>query len=234
MRAIKLISVVIMIACSVTSCHAKGEKKVTDKEFQTFLDKFRTFDMPINYKKMSGGNKMTKEEAIRFLHKTEADLVTIIKEVGENDVVDSYIEEHTAGCSFKYLLNDSIYILCTREWNQENVGSWTIDVTKVYLNVFTMSGDRINKCLVGEQFTREEDWVSFVLLDKTHIRVFYYADNDTREKEGFLSTVHYVNYEITGDGKFVEKDKSDITWLKNWANKYSTYKPKSDDPMNAY
>jgi hypothetical protein len=43
-----------------------------------------------------------------------------------------------------------------------------------------------------------------------------------------------VNYEITGDGQFIEKDKSDIVWLKDWATKYGVYKPNSDDPMNEY
>lgn len=98
--------------CSTNSCSAQGEKKVTDKAFQVFLDKFRTFTPPLNYKKTPGNNPvMTKEEAIRFLHKTEEDLYSTEIDYGyDTDEISYYEEEHTAGCDFKYRLNDSIYI----------------------------------------------------------------------------------------------------------------------------
>ena len=231
MRAIKLILVVIMIASSVTSCHAQREKKVMDKEFQTFLDKFKTITPPLNFKKTGiWGKNMTEEEAIKFLNLTESKLYPIQREVGEDDEVNYYKEENIPACNFKYSLNDSIYILCV----SETILGYVQNTGLLFLYSFTHKGEIINKNLVYKIYDTDEDLVSFVLLDKTHIRVFYYADNDTREKEGFLSTVHYVNYEITGDGKFVEKDKSDITWLKNPMIQYSIYKPKSDDPMNEY
>jgi hypothetical protein len=233
MRAIKLISVVIMIACSATLCHAQGEMNVMDKTFQTFLDRFRTVMPPLNFKKYGiKSQDMTEEEAIKFLNLTKSELYPILREVGEDDEVNYYKEENIPGCKFKYVLNDNVYVLCVVSailgTNQN-----TIFAT---LYTFSHSGEIIDKCLVSKTYTEGdgEKAFDFVLLDKTHVRMFYYADNDIRKKEGFLSTVYSVNYEITGDGKFVEKDKSDITWLKNWANKYSTYKPQSDDPMNAY
>jgi len=236
MKTIKTILIVVTIF-SYSSCNSQSEKKVTDKSFQIFLDRFKTVTPPLNYKKLTTSvSSMTKEEAIRFLHKTEEDLVDTVQEIGEDEVIYTTQEEHTAGCDFKYLLNDSVYILCTREGGQEDVGEpfGTIDISRVYLNTFTMQGKLENKCLVGEQFTYQADWVSFVLLDKKHIRIFYYADNDERKSEGFLSTVYYINYEITDEGNFIKKDKSDITYLKDNAIQYSTYKPKSDDPMNEY
>ena len=230
MRTIKFV-LAIVIVCSFVSCNVQSSKKVEDKEFQILLDRFRTVKPPLNYKKTgTWGQDMTEEEAIKFLNLTESELYPIQREVGEDDEVNYYKEENIPACNFKYSLNDSIYILCV----SETILGYVQNTGLLFLYSFTHKGEIINKNLVYKIYGTDEDLVSFVLLDKTHIRVFYYADNDTREKEGFLSTVHYVNYEITGDGKFVEKDKSDITWLKNWANKYSTYKPKSDDPMNEY
>ena len=178
MRTIRIM-LAIAIASSFVSCYAQSSKKVEDKEFQTFLEKFRTIKPPLNYKKIKQRIfSMTKEEAIRFLHKTEDELYTIRTDFSydTDEITGYYKEEHTAGCSFKYQLNDSLYILCTREWTEEDVGEpfGIIEVTRVYLNVFSMQGERLNKCIVGEQFTRDNDWVSFVLLDKTHICIFYY------------------------------------------------------------
>ena len=230
MRTIKFV-LAIVIVCSFVSCNVQSSKKVEDKEFQILLDRFRTVKPPLNYKKTgTWGQDMTEEEAIKFLNLTESELYPIQREVGEDDEVNYYKEENIPACNFKYSLNDSIYILCV----SETILGYVQNTGLLFLYSFTHKGEIINKNLVYKIYGTDEDLVNFVLLDKTHIRVFYYADNDTREKEDFLSTVHYINYEITGDGKFVEKDKSDITWLKNWANKYSTYKPKSDDPMNEY
>ena len=228
MRAIKFI-LVTAIMCSFASCYAQSSKKIEDKEFQVLLDRFRTVKPPLNYKKIVQPiSSMTKEEAIRFFHKTEEDLYSIEIDYGyDTDEISYYKEENTAGCDFKYQLNDSIYILCTREGGK-------LDTNKVYLSTFTLQGEIIDRCVVGEQFTYENDWISFVLLDKTHIRIFYYVDNFERKLEGFFSTVYYMNYEITDEGKFIKQNKSGITYLKDYVIKYSTYKPKSDDPMNDY
>jgi hypothetical protein len=231
MKTIKLILVTAIMTCSVTSCQAQEGKKVTDKAFSALLSKFKVVEPPANYKKVPGRlPSMTHEEAIRFIHKKQSDLSYMVGDMGEGETMEYYKEDNSPACHFKYQLNDSIYILCIRE----GIHDENIETLFVYLYSFSFNGEVIGKCLVGEQFTRESDWVSFVLLDKIHIRVFYYEDNNTREKEGFHSTVYYVNYEITGDGKFIEKDKSDITWLKDGASLYNDYDPKSDDPMNEY
>lgn len=229
MKTIKFILTVALIACSINSCLAQNEKKVTDKVFQTFLDRFRVVKPPINYKKIVQPiSSMTKKEAIQFLHKTEKDLYTIEEDYDYDANKRTYYKrEHTAGCDFKYRLNDSIYILCTREGGQS-------DTSAVYLSSFTLQGRNVDRCAVGEQFTYENDWISFVLLDKTHVRVFYYNHDDTRIKEGYRSTAYYTNYEIANNGKFIKKDKSDIVWLKEMPTLYNIYNPKSDDPMNNY
>lgn len=229
MKTIKFILITTLIICSVNFCNAQGEKKTTDREFQIFLDKFKTLNPPLNYKKLVEPiPSMKKEEAIRFLHKTEKDLYTIEEDYGyDTDEISFYKSENIPGCDFKYQLNDSIYILCTREGGQS-------DTSIVYLNSFTLEGTRIDRIIVGEKFTFENDWVSFVLLDKTHVRVFYYNHNDIHKQEGYRSTVYYVNYEITNVGNFTMKDKSDILWLKEMPTLYNIYNPNSDDPMNKY
>jgi hypothetical protein len=169
---------------------------------------------------------MTKEEAIQFLQIQEDDLSQIKEEYNYDTEGVSYIyEEYLPGCDFKYKLNDSIYILCIRE-------SLHSDSTLVYLLSFTFNGREIDRWLVGEQFTLDGDWISFVLLDKNTARVYYYEDNE--EKKGFHSASYYVEYQITESGIFIKKNQSSIIYLKNTAIKYSTYKLKSDDPMNEY
>jgi len=196
-----------------------------------FLERFETVQPPLVYKKIAKRiPKMTKEEAFRFLHKDEKDLIRIVEDIGEDEVIESYIEESPPGCGFKYRLNDSILVLFTREGGQQGY----IDTSRVFLNTFKMNGELISKCLVGEVFDSEFDWVTFALPSKEKIRIFYYKSDYTREDEGFFSTVYHINYIITDDGKFIEKDKSDITYLKNRAIWYSTYEPNSDDPMNEY
>ncbi|GAB6013576.1 hypothetical protein [Viscerimonas tarda] len=243
MKSIKFILVATTIMCSVTSCHAQEEKKVTDKEFQTLLDRFRTVMPPLNYKKIQQQiSSMTEEEAIRFLHKTEDDLYYIEQVMGEdemgNEILDETTEENIPSCDFKYLLNDSIYILCTRE----GIYGGEKDTGLVYLRTFTLEGEILDKCVVGGDVTYGdiqvvEEYSSFVLLDIQTVRVFYYAENYTRKDEGFQSTVYYVNYQITDEGKFIRKDKSNITYLKRFVGEYGNYgayKPKPDDPMSEY
>ena len=231
MKTIRFILISTIICCSVVSCYAKGEKKVTDKTFQTFLGKFRNITPPLNYKKVgTWGKDMTEEEAIKFLHKKEADIYCVLKELGEDDKWYKTIEKNMPGCKFKYALNDSVYVLCILE----SVLGTDNNTTFVFLYSFTHNGEIIDKYLVCKEYASEEDLVSFVLLDKTHVRVFYYNHNDTHKQEGYRSTVYYVNYEITNVGNFTMKDKSDILWLKEMPTLYDIYNPNSDDPMNKY
>jgi hypothetical protein len=230
MKTVRFILITAMI-CSIVSCQAQVEKKVTDKEFQTFLDKFKIINPPINYKTIQHLSvEMSEEEAIKFLHKVETDIYCVLEELGEDDRWYKTIEKNIPGCKFKYELNDSVYVLCI----PESILGVNNNTTLVFLYSFTHKGDIIDKNLVCKEYDTDEDWVSFVLLDKTHVRVFYYTENYEREKKGYLSTVYYVNYEITSGGKFIEKNKSDIIWLKNSMIQYSVYKPNSDDPMNEY
>jgi hypothetical protein len=202
---------------------------VTDNTFNIFLSKFKDVKPPLNYKKRAGKIPlMTKEEAIKFLQKTENDLYEIEIDYNyDTDERTEYKVEKTAGCDFKYRLNDSIYILCTREHVART------DTVLVYLNSFSLNGNRMNKCVVGEKFTFENDYISFVLLDKFHIRVFYYVKDDTRKDDGYYSSVYYIDYEITGEGFFTKNHQSDKTYLKRIVTNY-TYPFQSDDPMNKY
>ena len=231
MKTVKIILSVAIIF-SFINCHAQKEEMERNKSFQVFLDKFKTIYPPINYKKLENRSKeMTEKEAIMFLHKTQNDLVFIIEEMGEDDVMYTSKENYVPKCKFKYQLTDSIYMLCTLE----SSGASIVDSSLVVLRSYTKKGLIIDKCVIGGQFAHNERIASCVLYDKNHIRIFYYNDDYTRKDEGFLSTVYYVNYIITDDGQFIEKDKSDITYLKDNAIQYSTYDlSMTDDPMNEY
>jgi len=230
--------ILIMATICNMSCYAQNERRVTDESFQRFLDRFETVAPPLNYKKITDPTPiMTREEAIRFLHRTDAEMEFITADAGYDGSVQITRGRRTAECDFKYLLNDSIYILCTRESAQEmDTTGRMIDITRVYLNVFTMQGERINRHLVGEQFTYEDDWVSFVLFDKNHIRIFYYNRDDTRIEDGYHSTVYYLNYTITGDGQFIQQNKSDVIYLREFIRRYgfASFGRNPDDPMNEF
>lgn len=118
MKLIRFILVAIWI-CNIVFCQAQ-EKKVPNKIFQTFLNKFKTVKLPINYKKNKiSCTEMTEKEAILFLHKKESDFITIRTVIGEdekgNEVIDEEKEKNVPCCDFSYQLNDSVLILCTRE-----------------------------------------------------------------------------------------------------------------------
>ena len=232
MKTVKIILSVAIIF-SFINCHAQKEEMAVNKSFQVFLEKFETAPPPLVYKKIAKRiPKMTKEEAFRFLHKDEKDLIRIVEDMGEGEVIESYIEESSPGCGFKYRLNDSILVLFTREGGGMRTG--IIDTSRVFLNTFTIDGELIKKCLVGEVFDSEFDWVTFALPSKNQISIFYYKSDYTRKDEGFRATVYHINYIITDDGQFIKKDKSDIIYLKDSAIRYNVYDPNSDDPMNEY
>ena len=232
MKTLKFI--IIAISCNVCACNAQSIKNVKDEEFNVLLNKFKTIRPPINYKKyFQPISDMTKEEAIRFFEKIEEDLYYVELEYGFDTETVSYTKmENIPGTDFKYQLNDSILILCTRE----AILGGKIDTILVILYSFSVDGKIIDKCIVGEQFTFSGDWVSFVLLDKHTIRVFHYERDTTREDEGYFTIVYYVEYQITDDGIFVEKHKSDPIYVTQLPRMYETFNPstKPDDPMNKY
>ena len=233
MKTVKIILIVVTIFSNI-GCNAQNKSNVTNKEFQSLLDKYVVINPPVNYKRIENlGNitkDMTEQEAILFFDKTEDDLVWIVEDIGEDDVIYTSIEEYVPGCIFKYKLNDSIYMLCTIEQSGISIE----DSTCVILYSFTKEGIMVDKCVVSGEFDHNQKIASFVLLDKSHIEIFYYNDDYTRKEDGYFSTVYRVDYSINKDGKFIEMDKSDIIFLKDLAIQYSTYKPKSDDPMNKY
>ncbi|GHT85786.1 hypothetical protein FACS18947_4960 [Bacteroidia bacterium] len=231
MKTNGIILILLFIAC-LDLCQAQVKNKYISQNFQSLLDKYETINPPVNYKKIETQSKeMTRNEAIRYFNKKEQDLYHINEEMGEDDVIYSTEEEYVPKCKFKYQLNDNIYMLCTLESSGVSIE----DSSLVILYSFTKEGIMIDKCIVGGVYAFNELCASFILLDKNHIRIFYYKNNYLRKEDGFLSTVYYVNYEITGDGQFIEKDKSDITYLKKSAIQYSTYEKKmEDDLMNEY
>ena len=224
----------IAIASSFVSCYAQDRKQVKNKEFLVLLNRFRTVDLPLNYKKLLGRlPSMTHKEAIQFFHKKESDLFYMVGEMGEGEKMEYYKEDNSPACHFNYNLNDNIYILCTRE------GIQGIDTIHICLYSFTMQGKMIDRLIIGEIISYGDIQVvekvsSFVLLDKKTIKVFCYENNPKQEKD-FLSIVHHTNYQITDNGKFIVGGKSDVVYLKNSVEYYNNYSIKNeDDPMNEY
>jgi hypothetical protein len=224
----KNIVTLIIVICTFNVGCTQRSTSVTDETFNVVLLRFKDVKPPLNYKKMTGKiPQMTKEEAIKFLQKTEDDLYKIKIDYNyDTEEKTEYKVEKTAGCDFKYKLNDTIFILCTREGGH-------VDTSAVYLSAFSLSGERIDKCIVGERFTFEDDYVSFVLLDKYNVRVFYYAADGARENDGYPSSVYSVDYEITGDGHFIKKRQSNKIYLKRIVGNYA-YPFQPDDPMKKY
>lgn len=233
MKTIRFILMLIILICSINNCHPIEVKKTRHKTFQTFINKFRDITLPLNYKKCNiKSQNMTELEAMKFLNLTKAELYPSIREVGEDGEVNYYKEENIPSCAFRYMINDSVYVLCVVSailGSNEN----TIFTT---LYTFSDNAKMINKMLTSKSYTEEDgrDAFNFVLLDKNHIRVYYYTLNKQNEKKDFSSKAYYVNYEISNDGKFIEKDKSEIIWLEKYPSFYDDYNPKSHDPMNAY
>jgi hypothetical protein len=223
----KKIILLTTVLCNTIYCNA--QKNVENKDFQQLLDKFTTIQPPVNYKKLHGGSPwMSKKEAIHFFHKKEHELYYIDADMGEDETITRTKRDITPACVFKYNLSDSMYILCT----VESILGKGVDTNIVRLNSFTLNGRHTDNCIVGGFFTRDADMVTFVLLNKNIIRVYYYED--TEKDEGFRSKAYYCEYEITEKGNYIFKAKSEIYYLKQYANAYGTYKPKSDDPMNVY
>jgi len=67
--------ILIMATICNMGCYAQSERRVTDESFQRLLDRFETVASPLNYKKITNpAPSMTREEAIRFLHRTDAEM----------------------------------------------------------------------------------------------------------------------------------------------------------------
>ncbi|MDR1743179.1 MAG: hypothetical protein LBR48_05085 [Dysgonamonadaceae bacterium] len=235
MRTLLVIFIALTaIVENFSTCQTQGEKNKADKSYQKFVDKFADVSVPVNFKKMKlSGVDMTIEEATRFMGKSEKDLhyevyLPYITEDGKEGE-DTEMEENLPGCVFKYNLNDSINILCTVELKQGDT-----DTTFVALNSFSLNGQLIDRCAIVKEIANIQDCSSFILLDKTHLRIFYYKENSEQTEGTCNSTCFYKNYEITNTGKFIEKDKSDIMCLKKSASSYCSYNKDSDDPMNEY
>ncbi|MDR2868136.1 MAG: hypothetical protein LBV46_01170 [Bacteroidales bacterium] len=235
MKIIKLILISVMM-CNLVACHAQKEKKAENKELQIFLDKFSDVTPPLNYKKMK--HKMgdvTKKEAIQFLQKKESELYYNELEFGlETEDVSYTKQENLPGYDFKYLLNDSMYVLCTRE---AKLGG-EIDTIISCLYSFTSNGKIIDKCIIAGWYSENEyidSQFSCIFLNRNVFRVYFYEmNNETKEKD-FLSTVYYIEYQIAEDGIISTKYQSGVAYLKKYPDFYRDYDPKmQDDPMNDY
>jgi hypothetical protein len=235
----KILRIILIMATlfSCINCNAKSGGKVTDKTFQAFLDKFKIINPPFIYKKVKHTmGDLTTVEAMKFLQKKESDLYYMEMEFGLETEEISYTKAaNYPGFDFKYQLNDSVYIVCTREAVLGN----SIDTIMSCMYSFNLNGEIIDKGIIINGWYSESNYIgtqfSSVFLNKNIFRVYYYNVDDTKKDEGFQTSSYYVEYMINESGAFTFTDKSDIMYLKKNPDFYSEYDPNNkDDPMNEY
>ena len=200
----KCIYVIAIILFCFSSCYAQHEKSKDRKDFLSFLNKFQTVNPPFNYKQLKGKReKLTKEQAMQYLQKKDTDLYCMVMEFGlETEDVSYSKEENIPSFDFKYILNDSIYMLCTREAILGN----EIDTIMSCLYSFDINGKIIDKNIIAGWHSESNlviTCISCIFLDKNLFRVYFYEINDdTKKEKEFFSTVYFIEYQITENGSF--------------------------------
>jgi len=233
----KIILIATAICSFMGACTAQNAKKTENKDFQVLLNKFSDVQPPFVYKRIKHNlGYMTKQEAIQFFHKQERDLYRMEEDYNYDTDERSYYEvDNLPVYDFKYLLNDSIYMLGT----SEGIYGTSIDSSVVCLYSFTLLGQMIDKRVIGGRFQNGDDIdtrSSFVLLNKNNIRVYYYELINEQDliNENLLTSVYYIDYQILGNGTIIQKDKSETSYLNLYPDFYWKYNLNSDDPMNEY
>jgi len=227
----KNIIAIIALLLGSGLCHAQV------KDFRSFLNKFQTVTLPFHHKKMEHKwEDLTKEDALKFLQKKEDDLYYMEMSFGYDTEEISYTKRtNLPGFDFKFPVNDSVYIVCVKE---AFLGG-AIDTIMSRLYSFTPDGKIIDQGVVVAGSFVEGGAIttalfSCVFLNKNQFRVYFYEMIDEERSDGFLSSVHYVEYLITDCGRFIEKYKSEVAYLNKFPAFYREYDPNSDDPMNKY
>ncbi len=159
---------------------------------------------------------MTSEDAIFFLNKQKSDLYYTIQDFDFDTESVSYVQVPTFPLyQFKYIGHKYIIIGYSEEKSPDN------DTSLVFISTFSLEGKIIDKCIVGDKFTREDDWMSFVLLDEHKFRVYYYEFNkeytlkSLTENQHILPTiVYYIDYLIDENGRFIKGEHSPSQYLK--------------------
>lgn len=222
--------------------------KSNDKNFNSLLDLFIDANFPLNYKKELEAvgksiklKRIQKLYAMKYLKMGEDELfVNSVKYNYDTDEKTILKEENFPVAHFKYS-TDSFIALIYRAAGK----GYSNDSTKVYLQTLDKNGKYIDKAIIGEQFTRENDWMSSVFLDKTHFKVFKYEVNwdnvqiknnnySIKDKDASKTIVLVTDYEIENDGRIRKIKEYPKQYLVNDILEYKKYNPDTDDIMNQY
>jgi len=257
----KLINLLIMkkicvlfmafIILSLNSCGQNQNNffsKSNDKNFNSLLDLFIDANFPLNYKKELDAvgksiklKRIPKLYAMKYLKMGEDELfVNSVKYNYDTDEKILIKEENFPVAHFKYS-TDSFIALIYRAAGK----GYTNDSTKVYLQILDKNGKYIDKVVIGEQFTRENDWMSSVFLDKTHFKVFKYEINwdnvqiknniySIKDKDAPKTIVIVTDYEIENNGRIIKIKEYPKQYMVNDILEYKKYNPDTDDIMNKY
>lgn len=230
--------------CVAVSLQCCGQLQIKDKDFSKFVGKFSTEDFPINTKQLkkvfnvnNDKSNVTKAEAIKFLGRTE-DSMTYFFELYDydEDMIKGYEKkECIPGVVCKYYTEKFISLVTIE-------GKISSDTTLMYLYTFNYNGKMIDQCVIGEQFTREDDWVGCIFENELHFKLFWYSANfcnneqqDSVDNEKPLTKVIIESYEISSLGKIQKKNVSKPIFLKEYVLEYKSYNADNDDdPMNEY
>ncbi|GAB6013489.1 hypothetical protein [Viscerimonas tarda] len=238
---------ILIIICAAISLQCCGQTQIQDKEFEKFVGKFSIQKFPINTKRIkktfnvdNDKSNITKEEAIKFLNRTDESMNYSFELYDyEEGIVQGYKKmECIPGVLCKYNTNNFMCLLTLE-------GKINSNTTLIYLYTFDYKGKMINKCIIGEQFTMEDDWVSCIIENEQHFKVFWYStnfDNYTNkdgtlyliDKEKPLSKVIIEDYEILENGIIQKKQVKGPIYLKGSIVDYKFFHKDSDDPMNKY
>ncbi|MGB9763679.1 MAG: hypothetical protein ACPLW7_06830 [Minisyncoccia bacterium] len=222
-----------------------GIEKIND-DFSKFLKLFYEVKIPFNYKKelykIDIGNlklnEIPKNEAIYYLGFKENELYknTIIYnyDTDEKKVIN---ELNLPIAHLKYAYN-GFYALIYRE----NKGLYN-DSCLVNLAIFNKEGSLIDRMVIGEQFTRENDWMSSIFIAENYFKVFKYEVNWSNvvidgkiykiiDEKSPKTTVTVEEYEISINGKIQKKKEFLKKYLMNDISDYKKYNPGNDDIMN--
>ncbi|MFT3738447.1 MAG: hypothetical protein QM786_06790 [Breznakibacter sp.] len=244
--------ILLAISCFISVYSAIAQVNYTkshkENDFAQFLNQFLIVGFPFNYKielsRISKEGKTLKyisfQDAESFLGMGNQDLFTNRLMYDYETFEKSYLKEENLPAA--HLMFATKNYIATIYRHSQGIDS---DTVYVYLGLFTKKGVLIDKKLIGEQFTREDDWISSVFLDEHHFKVFRYALNLENyeilnniyhiiDNKQAMTTVVVEDYKIDESGKIEMIEKYPKRYLKEDISAYKVFNQNTDDPMNDF
>jgi hypothetical protein len=247
-RTIVLIILSLFFALSSINSQTDEDKNSEVKGFNQFLKQFTSVELPINYKRVlsylqknnNSLNPISLQDAKRFLDMSNQELFAKRLVYDHETFEKSYVKEKNLPAS--HLKFNTENFVATIYRHSPGIES---DTVHVYLRLFTKKGEFLDEKIIGEQFTRENDWISSVFLDENHFKLFRYRLNldnyeivnnsyQIKNDEKPLTLLVIEDYEIDGSGNIKMIQKSSKKYLQEDITTYKVFNPKTDDPMNKY